>query len=100
MAPPGVLRLRLLARCTGGVVLAAVAADTAGAHGFGQRYDLPVPLGLWIAGAAAAVAFSFVAIGLFMRWRPSPARYPRLNLLRGPLRPLFAAPPTPLLAQS
>ena len=99
LATPGVMRLRLLARCTGGVVLAAVAADTAGAHGFGQRYDLPVPLGLWIAGAAAVVAFSFVAIGLFMRWRPSAARYPRLNLLRWPLGRLVAARRTRLVAQ-
>jgi hypothetical protein len=99
LAPSGVRCLHHLARCTGGVVLAAVAAGSAGAHGFGQRYDLPVPLGLWIAGAAAAVAFSFVAIGLFMRWRPSATRYPRLNLLRWPLGRLVAAPRTRLVAQ-
>ena len=99
LAPLGVTGLHLLARCTVGVVLMAIAAGTAGAHGFGQRYDLPVPLGLWIAGAAAAVAFSFVAIGLFMRWRPSGARYPRLNLLRWPIARLVAARRARLVAQ-
>ena len=35
------------------------------AHAFAQRYDLPVPLGLWVTGAALAVALSFAVIGLF-----------------------------------
>jgi hypothetical protein len=32
------------------------------AHGFGERYDLPVPLWLYIWGAAAVVLISFIAI--------------------------------------
>ena len=52
------------------------------AHGFGQRYDLPVPLSLWIAGGGAAVALSFVVLGLFMRGAASGRGYPRLNVLR------------------
>ena len=31
-------------------------ASVAAAHGFGQRYDLPVPLWLYVIGAAVAVA--------------------------------------------
>jgi hypothetical protein len=39
----------------------------AAAHGFGQRYELPVPLSLYLFGAAAAVALSFVVFALFVR---------------------------------
>lgn len=41
-----------------------------------------MPLALWVTGAAAAVAFSFVVIGLFVRGQPEARGYPRLNLLR------------------
>ncbi len=57
-------------------------AEQVFAHGFGQRYDLPVPLWLYVTGAAAAVAFSFIIIGLFVRTTPDIRTYPRLNLLR------------------
>src|SRR5437016_5219640 len=33
------------------------------AHGFGQRYDLPLPLSLYLLGTAAAVVLSFVIVG-------------------------------------
>src|SRR5262245_4622547 len=69
-------------RVTGALLLTAAAARPAAAHGFGQRYDLPVPLLLWVAGAAAAVAFSFVVIGLFARGNRGAEGYPRVNLLR------------------
>ena len=42
-------------------------ASPAAAHGFGQRYDLPLPLSLYLFGAAAAVVVSFVIVGLFVR---------------------------------
>jgi len=55
-------------------------ATPAGAHGFGQRYDLPLPLSLYLFGTAAAVVFSFAVAGLFVR-HPFPLhRYPRVNL--------------------
>ncbi len=54
---------------------------TAQAHGFGQRYDLPVPLWLYLWGAAAAVAVSFLVMALFARGARVHS-YPRLNLLR------------------
>jgi len=56
--------------------------QAAEAHGFGQRYDLPVPLWLYLVGAGGAVALSFVVIGLFVRGAPGLHGYPRLNLLR------------------
>ena len=51
------------------------------AHGFGERYDLPVPLNYFLVGAAATVALSFVVIGFFVRQRPGSFDYPRYNLL-------------------
>ena len=52
------------------------------AHGFGARYDLPIPLGYFLAAAAATVALSFVVIGLFVGRRSAAHGYPRYNLLR------------------
>ena len=37
------------------------------AHGFGQRYDLPIPLSFYVWGAGATVALSFVGFALFLR---------------------------------
>ena len=54
------------------------------AHAFGQRYDLPIPLSYFMAGAAATVALSFVVIGLFLRGGSAEYRYPRFNLLSLP----------------
>jgi hypothetical protein len=58
------------------------AATPALAHGFGDRYDLPVPLSLWVGGAATAVVLSFVVSGLFVRGSATRGSYPRINLLR------------------
>ena len=58
------------------------------AHAFGQRYDLPIPLSYFMAGAAATVALSFVVIGLFLRGGGAEYRYPRFNLLSLPGVPL------------
>ena len=54
-------------------------------HAFGQRYDLPIPLGYFLIGAAAAVALSFVVIGMFVQKGRERFTYPRLNLLEVPL---------------
>jgi hypothetical protein len=62
------------------------------AHGFAQRYDLPVPLGLYIGGAAAAVALSFLVIALFVRGERVVKHYPRLNLLKNPVGRFVAGP--------
>jgi len=60
----------------GGAAAASAAgwAAPAAAHGFGGRYDLPVPLGLYLGGAAAAVALSFVMMALFYRQTPAATR--------------------------
>ncbi len=62
-------------------LLLAAVPSTAYAHGFGERYDLPVPLSLYVIGAGMAVALSFVVIVLFARGRAG-GDYPRANLLR------------------
>ena len=51
-----------------------VLAVPAGAHGFGQRYDLPLPLSFYLLGTAAAVILSFVVVGLFARHTPGVRR--------------------------
>ena len=73
------------------LLIAMSGGAVARAHGFGERYDLPLPLGLYVGGAGAAVALSFAAIVGFSRGGEGAARYPRLNLLRTPLR-VFASP--------
>ena len=53
------------------------------AHGFGPTYDIPIPLWLYLYGAAAAVVLSFLPLALFSRKeRYSPYEYPRFDLFR------------------
>jgi hypothetical protein len=47
--------------------LAALFSVPVYAHGFGMRYDLPLPLTLWIIGAAGAIALSFLIISIAVR---------------------------------
>ena len=54
------------------------------AHAFGQRYDLPIPLSYFMAGAAVTVALSFVVIGIFLKGGSTQFHYPRFNLLSIP----------------
>jgi hypothetical protein len=74
------------------VVGACGFATPAGAHGFGQRYDLPLPLSLYLLGTAAAVLFSFVVVGLFVRHAPLRRDYPHVDLLTHRLGRLIASP--------
>ena len=73
--------------------LALLAPQAAFAHGFGEKYDLPLPLSLYVTGAGLAVALSFVIVAVFVRRTPSATGYPRFNLLRlWPVRALASAP--------
>jgi hypothetical protein len=63
-------------------------APQARAHAFGQRYDLPLPLDLYLAGAGGAVALSFVVMALVFRAPPAGTGRPGIDLLR--FRPLGA----------
>ena len=82
-----------------GIAAVAFSPATAYAHGFGERYDLPVPLWLYVTGAGAAVALSFVVIGIFMRGDAGDRSYPRFNLLRWRFFRLLSHPVTLLLLQ-
>ena len=62
----------------------ALGVAPAHAHAFGQRYDLPIPLSYFLAGAAATVGLSFVVLGFFARGSDERVTYPRLNLLTVP----------------
>ena len=67
------------------VLVAAIAAASlvawpAYAHGFGERTELPVPLGYFLIGAGLAVALSFVFISVLVKISPE-SSYWRLNLI-------------------
>ena len=67
--------MRLALRQTGGLAAAAIvlaAPAPVAAHAFAERYDLPLPLGFYLAGAGLAVALSF--LGSFVLIRPGPLR--------------------------
>lgn len=72
----------MIARSLTALLLIVNTAGPVYAHGFGQRYDLPVPLWLYVTGAGAAVVFSFVMVGLFVRGASARHTYPHVNLLR------------------
>ncbi len=79
------------ARCSPGsgwlVALLLCFPALAPAHAFGERYDLPVPLGFFVVGAALTVALSLVVAALFMR-TVSPQSHGTGFVLRlGPLLP-------------
>src|SRR2546430_13016463 len=73
-------------------VAVAGLATPASAHGFGQRYDLPIPLSFYLAGVAAAVVVSFLIVGLFVREVPRVRAYPRIDLIATPLGRWIASP--------
>lgn len=62
-----------LGRFVGAAALVCAVAPPAEAHGFFQKYGLPVPLWLYLTGAGATVAVSFVVIALFVRAEPGSA---------------------------
>lgn len=49
------------------VVAMVLMPGAAGAHAFAARYDLPLPFGVFLAAAAAAVALSFMGTALFLK---------------------------------
>ena len=58
-------------------------ARPATAHGFGPTYDIPIPLWLYLYGAAAAVVLAFVPLALSTRKTPvadDAYEYPRFDL--------------------
>lgn len=85
--------LCLLAFLTTTLLLLAAFAPTAYAHGFGERYDLPLPLTYFVFAGAAVVVLSFVVVGIFVRGQYDGSGYPRLNLFRAPVLQLILTGP-------
>lgn len=67
-------------------------STSAWAHAFGIRYDLPLPLWLYISAAGAAVTLSFVIMALFLSDHGGKIVGFRFNLLLWPLLKWLGAP--------
>jgi len=72
--------------------LLALLSSNAEAHGFGMRYDLPLPLDYFIASGAAVVVLSFVIVAIFLRPAHDGALYPTRNLSATRLGRIAACP--------
>ena len=79
----GVLHTKILAAIGASAVL-GLAASPASAHAFGTRYDLPLPLTLYLIGAGAAVALSFAVMARFLKHRGEAEEALRFDLLSLP----------------
>ncbi len=63
-----------IALCTLLATAACVCATSARAHGFGQRYDLPIPLWLYLLGAVLTIVLSCVMLAVYVRAAPPGGR--------------------------
>jgi len=63
-------------------IVAIIFSPMAAGHGFGQRYDLPVPLWLWVISAGATVVLSFFIVGVVRQDAGAATTYSRVNLLK------------------
>jgi hypothetical protein len=72
---------------------ALLAVQDAGAHGFGSRYDLPIPLWLYLTGAGLTVFLSFVLLALGLRRTLPPQGPAQFDLLRFGTVRCLASPP-------
>jgi len=68
-----------------GVVGWAASGDPAQAHAFGQRYELPVPVWLFIVGGALTVTVTFVMVAVFARGGAEAYAEARLDFSRSSL---------------
>lgn len=69
-------------------VSSAAAPSSALAHAFGERYELPLPLWLFLLGAGATILLTFLVLALMLK---HPSRLARLPALELPGRGLPAA---------
>ncbi len=77
---------RVQCRAMTGAAAAGVCASASGpalAHAFGERYDLPIPLGLFLAGAGATVFVTFLLLAGMLRTSPANTDVPAVILNRG-----------------
>ena len=69
----------------------AVLGGEALAHALAQRYDLPLPLGYFLAASGAAVVMTFVILALFWRHSDEPIEARDDTILRGTVPDLVVA---------
>ena len=68
-------------------------------HGLGLRYDLPLPLVLWIIGAASTVLLSFLIVAIAVRSNASVKAPTQSNLLRWQISNAVTGGKTRLIAR-
>jgi hypothetical protein len=68
-------------------------------HGFGLRYDLPLPLMLWIIGAVSTVLLSFLIVAIAVRSNASVEAPAQLNLLHWQISKAVTGGKTRLIAR-
>ena len=73
--------------------VAAWSATCAEAHGFGQRYDLPIPLSLYLLGAGSTIVVSCVMLVLYVKAARHEHTYALVDLLRYRIGRAFVAIP-------
>jgi hypothetical protein len=64
---------RVVKRFTTALLVMPALSKDALAHALAQRYDLPLPLGYFLAGCGAAVVMTFIVMVLFFRKHGKPA---------------------------
>ena len=76
---------RMLFALVVGLSVLVGAGDAAHAHAFGERYELPVPIWLFIVGGALTVTVTFVVVALFARGGADRYAEAKLDLGHGAL---------------
>ncbi len=84
--------LVLVPAVLGAVIALLLSSAPASAHAFGIRYDLPIPLGLYLAGGGAAVLFSFIVMARFLGSHTLAGEDRRFDLLGIPWLRWLGAP--------
>ena len=74
-----------------GFIAFAALGDDAHAHALAQRYDLPLPLGYFLAASGVVVAMTFVILAVFWRPNDKPIEARDDAILRGTVPDLFVA---------
>jgi hypothetical protein len=77
----------------------ALLCSSAFAHGFGERYDLPLPLPLFIKTAGQVVALSFLLMVVFIKRAPNGNRYPKVPLTNYTIGRILTSQPVRLMCQ-
>jgi len=86
LSPPSLRRLLWRPPSVAVATISVFFSIPAYGHGFGLRYDLPLPLALWIGGAASTVLVSFLIVAIAVRSNAFVAAPAQLDLGRRQLR--------------